>query len=142
MMIRIAETDKEIQQCHALVQLLRPDIDSTRFLDRVRQQQRAGYQLVAVYDEDQPACVAGYRISENLAWGRFLYIDDFVTAADQRSKGYGAALLAWLKNEALGQRCSQMHCDSGLQRLDAHRFYEREGMLKTGYHFAECYSVS
>ncbi|MES9863228.1 MAG: hypothetical protein ABW157_05415 [Candidatus Thiodiazotropha sp. LLP2] len=41
MMIRIAETDKEIQQYHALMQLLRPDIDSTQFLDRVRQQQRA-----------------------------------------------------------------------------------------------------
>ena len=28
------------------------------------------------------------------------------------------------------------HLDSGLQRRDAHRFYAREGMAASGYHFA------
>ncbi len=30
-----------------------------------------------------------------------------------------------------------MHLDSGIQRKDAHRFYEREGMSITSFHFAE-----
>lgn len=30
-----------------------------------------------------------------------------------------------------------MHLDSGTQRKDAHRFYEREGMSVAGFHFVE-----
>lgn len=43
--------------------------------------------------------------------------------------------------EAEREGRDQMHLDSGLQRLDAHRFYEREGVKKTGYHFAESFSA-
>jgi hypothetical protein len=32
------------------------------------------------------------------------------------------------------------HLDSGMQRQDAHRFYEREGLSKAGFHFAETLS--
>ena len=31
----------------------------------------------------------------------------------------------------------QMHLDSGIQRKDAHRFYEREGMTMASFHFVE-----
>jgi hypothetical protein len=30
-----------------------------------------------------------------------------------------------------------MHLDSGIQRKDAHRFYEREGMSMASFHFVE-----
>jgi len=80
--------------------------------------------------------VAGFRVLENLFCGRFLYVDDLVTAAAQRCRGHGAALLAWLRDEARRAGCAQLHLDSGLQRRDAHRFYEREGLPVTSYHFA------
>ena len=31
------------------------------------------------------------RLGENLAWGRYLYVDDLVTLPAQRSLGHGAA---------------------------------------------------
>jgi len=74
---------------------------------------------------------------QNLAWGRFLYVDDLVTTDEQRSKGNGARMLSWLREYAVKEGCSELHLDSGMQRLDAHRFYEREGMSKTGFHIAE-----
>lgn len=81
--------------------------------------------------------VAGFRVGENLAWGLFLYVDDLVTLPTQRSRGYGARLLAWLKERAANEGCQQMHLDSGIQRKDAHRFYEREGMTMASFHFVE-----
>jgi GNAT superfamily N-acetyltransferase len=53
-----------------------------------------------------------------------------------RSRGLGKGLLDWLRNEARSLGCAQLHLDSGLQRLDAHRFYERESLKKTAFHFA------
>ena len=81
--------------------------------------------------------VAGFRVGENLAWGRFLYVDDLVILPEHRSKGYGAKLLAWLKGKAAMEGCEQMHLDSGIQRKEAHRFYEREGMTMASLHFVE-----
>lgn len=45
--------------------------------------------------------------------------------------------MAWLREYAVSHDCSQVHLDSGMQRVDAHRLYEREGMVKAGFHFIE-----
>ena len=46
-------------------------------------------------------------------------------------------LLDWLAEEAKEHGCGQLHLDSGVQRRDAHRFYFREGMGITSFHFAK-----
>ena len=84
------------------------------------------------------AAVAGFRIAENTAWGRFLYVDDLVTRADMRGRGHADAVMAWVEAEAERQGCDELHLDSGVgpEREDAHRFYFRHGMRITSYHFA------
>jgi GNAT superfamily N-acetyltransferase len=136
MNICIATTDTEIAACYPVMRELRPHIAEEQFLSRVRRQEGAGYRLAFVQAPDGVVAVAGFRVGESLSWGRFLYIDDLVTSPTHRSKGYGASLLAWLKGWAAKEGCSQMHLDSGIQRKDAHRFYEREGMPVVGFHFA------
>jgi len=116
---------------------LRPHIAEDRFLSRIRRQQEAGYRLAFVQEAEGLVAVAGFRVGENLAWGLFLYVDDLVTLPAHRSKGYGARLLSWLKERAANEGCRQMHLDSGIQRKDAHRFYEREGMTMASLHFVE-----
>lgn len=137
MNIRIATTDAEIAACFPVMRELRPHIAKDEFLSRVRHQQNTGYRLAFVQEADAVVAVAGFRIGENLAWGRFMYVDDLVTLPAHRSRGHGARLLSWLRQQAAGEGCQQLHLDSGMQRKDAHRFYEREGMAITGFHFAE-----
>lgn len=137
MNIQIASTDDEIMACFPVMAELRPHVDETEFLHRIQSQERAGYRLLFALNEGAVAAVAGFRIGENLAWGRFLYVDDLVTSEQQRSKSFGAALLSWLREHARQEGCEQLHLDSGLQRKDAHRFYEREGVLISSYHFTE-----
>lgn len=116
---------------------LRPHIAESQFLSRIRSQINAGYRLAFAQKADSVVAVAGFRVGENLAWGRFLYVDDLVTLPAHRSKGYGANLLSWLKDLAAEEGCLQMHLDSGIQRKEAHRFYEREGMTMASLHFVE-----
>lgn len=136
MHIQLAQTDNEILACHPVMAELRPHVAADGFVARVRGQQQAGYRLAYLQTDGEVVAVAGFRLGENLAWGRFLYVDDLVTAASRRSRGYGAAMLAWLRGQASDAGCAQLHLDSGSQRVDAHRFYEREGLPKTGFHFA------
>lgn len=137
MHIRIATTDIEIADCFPVMRELRPHIAESQFLSRIRSQINAGYRLAFAQKADSVVAVAGFRVGENLAWGRFLYVDDLVTLPAHRSKGYGAKLLSWLKDLAAEEGCLQMHLDSGIQRKEAHRFYEREGMTMASLHFVE-----
>lgn len=133
--IRIAETDREIDDCFPVMTQLRPHLARAAFVARVRRQMADGYRLVCLREENTVRAVAGYRVSENLAWGKFLYVDDLVTDSSQRSRGSGKALLAWLRDEAQRSGCIQLDLDSGTWRKDAHRFYLREGMDLNCYHF-------
>lgn len=137
MNIRIATTDSEIAACYPVMRELRPHVAEDQFLSRVRSQQEKGYRLAFAEQSDGVVAVAGFRVGENLAWGRFLYVDDLVTSSFHRSKGFGSNLLHWLREFAARNDCLQMHLDSGIQRKDAHRFYQREGLSVTSLHFAE-----
>jgi GNAT superfamily N-acetyltransferase len=137
MNIHIATTDTEIAACYPVMRELRPHLEEAEFLSRIRGLEKAGYRLVFVQHPDGVVAVAGFWIRENLAWGRFLYVDDLVTLSAHRSKGIGARLLTWLREYTIKEGCQQLHLDSGIQRKDAHRFYEREGVSVFGYHFAE-----
>jgi GNAT superfamily N-acetyltransferase len=115
---------------------LRPKITFKQFYPLVQEQMAEGYRLACVMEGETVLAVAGYRTLKNLAWGKFLYVDDLVTDTNRRSQGVGTYLLSWLKAEAKRKGCAELHLDSGVQRKDAHRFYDREGMNMLGYHYA------
>jgi GNAT superfamily N-acetyltransferase len=79
--------------------------------------------------------VAVYRISENTFEGRHLYVDDLVTDERRRSKGVGRALMKHMQDIARAAGCEAYTLDSGTQRTQAHKFYFREGMVVTSFHF-------
>jgi GNAT superfamily N-acetyltransferase len=114
---------------------LRPHVSKADFLTRVRRQiEFADYRLACAIDEEVKA-VAGFRISENLAWGKYLYVDDLVSKSDDRSKGYGGALFDWLVTHAREHDCDEFHLDSGVHRFRAHRFYLIKRMEIDAHHF-------
>lgn len=137
MSIHLAITDAEIVACYSVMRELRPHITEEQFLSRVRSQESTGYRLAYIQETTAVVAVAGFRVSQNLAWGRFLYVDDLVTLPGHCSKGHGAKLLSWLKEQAAKEGCEQLHLDSGIHRKEAHRFYEREGMIMSSFHFVE-----
>jgi len=136
-MIKEAVTDAEISATFPVIRQLRPHLVEDEYLETVKGMQRSGYRLAAVVDGERVLCVAGFRIVEFLAWGRFLYVDDLVTDEDARSGGHGGRMLNWLAAEGKRNDCEQLHLDSYVVRHDTHRFYFREGMKISAYHFSK-----
>lgn len=134
--VRTATTPADLRRCFPVMRELRPALTEEGFCEQVMRQVAQGYRLVYLEQGGKPAACAGYRILENLAWGRFLYVDDLVTASTARSQGLGDRLFQWLLAEARGEGCGQLHLDSGVQRFEAHRFYLCQRMHISSHHFA------
>ncbi len=133
--IRIAESDEEIERCFPVMLELRTHLVAGEFLERVRRQERQGYRILYVEEAGAVRALAGFRFIECLASGRTLYVDDLVTAASERSRGHGEALIDWLVEHAREHDCDWLHLDSGVQRADAHRFYFRQRLVVSSFHF-------
>lgn len=135
--IRRLRSDADLDLALPVMRELRPRLTTaTAFRATVRRLERTvGYRLVGAWEAGVLVALAGFRVAESIAWGRHLYVDDLVTLPGRRSKGLGLALCRWLRAEGRKQRCVQWHLDSGTQRLAAHRFYLRERMDITCFHF-------
>ena len=136
-MIKEMTTESEIRATFPVMKQLRTHLTEDKYVEMVqRQRELHSYHVVAVIENGRIQAVAGYRITECLAFGHFLYVDDLITDERARSKNHGRELMAWLVDEAKKHGCGQLHLDSGVQRHAAHRFYLRERMDITAYHFA------
>ena len=128
---------------------LRPHVGSVEEMaERIEHQRADGYRVAASFEieteseseagDGDAAAVAGFRIRDSLAWGRFLYVDDLVTRESLRGRGHADAVMEWVEEAARREGCERLHLDSGVgpERADAHRFYFRHGLRITAYHFA------
>lgn len=95
-----------------------------------------GRMCVAVRGE-RVVGVAVYRIHENTAEGRQMYVDDLITDEKNRSSGVGKALLDYLQGLARQAACENFTLDSGTWRHQAHKFYFREGLVAQAFHFGK-----
>ena len=115
---------------------LRPHIQPDEFLPMVKRLiEVAGFRLAYLTDGGIKA-VAGFRISEWLAGGKYLEIEDLVAKNGERSKGYGGKLFDWLVEHAKENDCQHVRLISRVSRLDAHRFYLRKGMNLEAHYFS------
>lgn len=135
-LIHHVETERDILRCLPVLRELRPHLPPDTFLNTIQRMQDRGYYLVMLETNREVVAVAGYRYSEHLARGKFMYIDDFVTTAAGRQKGYGQKLFEWLVKMAENTDCREVHLDSGLQRLEAHLFYEKQKMIFSSRHYS------
>jgi GNAT superfamily N-acetyltransferase len=140
--IRLAQSDAEIRASFPVMRELRPRFtDADVFLAAVKRQMAEGYRLTVrltagAAGREVVAC-AGWRLTEMLAYGKLLYVDDLVTAERHRGQGHGEALIDWLEAEARRAGCAVLSLDSGTHRAGAHRFYFREGLAITSFHFVK-----
>lgn len=120
----------------AVLRQLRPHLTAESFATVYREGYKQGLRYLAAYEGDACVGVAGWRVVVTTDALRKLYVDDLVTEENHRSTGVGRALLAELAQRARAEGCTALDLDSGVQRADAHRFYMREGLVITSFHFA------
>lgn len=134
-LIKMMESIEELEQVYPVMLELRSNYTLDSFITQCGRQFAQGYRIAALVNFGEVMSVAGFRISENLGMGKFLYVDDLVTVKKFRSQGCGKFLLSWAKVYAKEQGCAQLHLDSYVTRHDAHRFYLQQRLDISGYHF-------
>jgi GNAT superfamily N-acetyltransferase len=136
--LRAGETRLGYDAMRALRTRLEGEAEFAEHVDGVLRP--GGYRLIGAFlpDREQAVAVAGFRLGDSLAWGRYLYVDDLSTAPEARRQGHAGALLEWLVSEARRLGCGQLHLDSGTERerFDAHRLYHARGLAIHSHHFA------
>lgn len=134
---QVEEVDDDgLAQTWPVIAQLRPHLSEADYLTMVARMRVAdGFRVFAAMRDGVVVGVAGLRPMELLYCGRILQIDDLVVNDGERSKGVGKALIDHVKAVAKAEGRGEVHLDSGMARMDAHRFYDREGFERLGYHF-------
>ncbi|WP_018922720.1 GNAT family N-acetyltransferase [Salsuginibacillus kocurii] len=125
--IRELQTREEIREAFPIMKQLRTHLDEPTYLDLVVDaQENDHYKMVAQIDEGEIVAVIGFKPMITLYYGRFIWVCDLVTDADKRSHGVGEQLLTYVQDWAKENKFESVALSSGLQRTDAHRFYEEK----------------
>lgn len=95
-----------------------------------------GFHLIYISVDGEIAGFAGYRYVHKLFTGKTIYIDDLFTLPSYRGKGYAAALLQYIHQEAEATGMNKVELDSGPTRNDAHRLYLNKGYIISSMHFS------
>ncbi len=136
MRIELVTSQEDIVEAAKVLLQLRPQYTLDSLVVQMKKQQAMGYHIVCAKAEDKIAGVAGFVISEKLAWKKHIYVDDLVTNEQQRSTGVGTALIEWLKAYGIDNGCEQLHLDSSVVKHAAHRFYLQNGFHISSHHFS------
>jgi GNAT superfamily N-acetyltransferase len=130
-------TEAEWREAFPVMRELRSHLDEETFLALMREMKPVGYRLFAARDDNGVIrALAGIGAHTNLYYGHHIWVYELVTTASERSHGYGKALLDYVDVLAQDLGCDTVALASGLQRADAHRFYEQKaGMTRSAYTF-------
>jgi GNAT superfamily N-acetyltransferase len=117
---------------------LRPHLAD--YASRMREVLAGGAEMAVAIDAGEVRGVTVFRVNERTHSGRELYCDDLVTDETRRSTGVGHALMQYMERLCRERKCDTFALDSGVQRRLAHKFYFREGMAVTSFHFTKTVS--
>ncbi|WP_394171876.1 GNAT family N-acetyltransferase [Guptibacillus hwajinpoensis] len=127
--LRIKElhSKAEIIEAFPVMKQLRAHLDEDTYLDLVLEAKEIDrYKMFALINGEEMVAVTGFKPMTTLYYGRFVWVCDLVTNDNERSKGYGEKLLTYVHNWAKENKYESVALSSGLQRKDAHRFYENK----------------
>ena len=127
-------TEALLPRCEGVHRQLRPHLAD--YAGRMREVFAGGAQMAVALVDGKPAGVTVFRILEKTFTGRELYCDDLVTDEKRRSTGVGHALMAYMEKVGREAGCDYLALDSGTQRQQAHKFYFREQLPITSFHFS------
>ena len=105
------------------------------YVGRMREVLAGGAEMAVALVAGEVAGITVFRVLEKTHSGRDLYCDDLVTDETKRSTGVGHALMQYMEGICRERSCDTFSLDSGAQRQQAHKFYFREGMTITSFHF-------
>jgi GNAT superfamily N-acetyltransferase len=142
--IREAEAGEEQKVLEMYPWLFAAPGSTPRGWDPVRAQRSLTQTIIApdsvVLVADDGARMVGfcsaYMTIESVRFGRRCWVEELAVDPERRSEGIGAGLLKAARRWAAERGASHLKLDSAIDRVDAHRFYEREGATWKSYSYS------
>ncbi|GHC95346.1 N-acetyltransferase GCN5 [Pseudorhodoferax aquiterrae] len=135
--LRHADDAAALRACWPVARQLRPQLAGIDdFLERVQRMRQHSYRVLAAWHGERVLALAGYRLQENLVYGRFLYIDDLVSSEEVRGQGWGARLIAATRALAAQAGCAHVVLDTAIANTAAQRFYAAQGLANKATRFS------
>ncbi|QOY35555.1 GNAT family N-acetyltransferase [Anaerobacillus isosaccharinicus] len=129
-------TEEQWLEAYPVMHELRTHLSEQEYLQLLKDMTPQGYRMFALYVNKEIVAVTGIIQLVNFYNFKHIYVYDLVTKGSERSKGYGEELLSFVHQLAKDEGSKSVVLSSGLQRLDAHRFYEEKmDYRKTSYSF-------
>lgn len=136
--VRHADTEHDLRACWPVMRELRPRLQSADdMVERIGRMRAQNYRLLGIWRGTQVMALGGYRLQENLVYGRFLYLDDLVTRESARGEGWGERVMVEVTRLAQEAGCDKLVLDTGLSNALAQRFYFRQGLLSSALRFSK-----
>ncbi len=127
---------EELLKAFTIMKQLRTHLIEETYLNLILDMKKEGYKMFALYVDEEVVAVAGVIKLTNLYYGKHVWVNDLVTDINKRSNKYGQSLLSFINEWAKENCCDVVALSSGLQRVEAHKFYElKMGFHKTSYVF-------
>jgi len=134
--MQIRELDlKELLTAYEVISQLRVDLSYKEFEDLIYDMRDMEYKMLGIMNGEELITYAGVAVQTNLYHKRHLYVFELVTDEKYRGKKYGKMMLDYLYDYAKIGMCENIVLSSGLQKEEAHNFYEKNGFIKKSYVF-------
>lgn len=126
-MLERLESDEELREAFSVMRQLRTHLsDVETFIARVRRgEQAAGYTLFAWRDGGKIVALCGVQAMVTLYYDNCLWVSDLVVDETLRGGGFGGKISRAVETWARENGFREIALTSGVQRLDAHRFYQK-----------------
>ncbi|MFZ3589066.1 GNAT family N-acetyltransferase [Bacillus sp. DJP31] len=134
--VKELKKEEEWITAYPVMNELRTHLSKEEYLVLLEKMVPQGYRMFALYEGEEIVALTGIIELVNFYHMKHIYVYDLITKQSERSKRYGEQLLSYIHDLAKEQGCHHVALSSGLQRLDAHRFYEEKmNYNKTSFSF-------
>lgn len=134
---KILTKSLEMMDCYELIKQLNPKLSRLEYANLISEMIPNNYkQLIAIQNE-MLVGVCGYWINTKIYSGKYIELDNVVVGDSFRNQNIGERMCLELMEIAKKEKCKVAMLDAYIENEAAHRFYERLGYKKKGYHFVK-----
>jgi GNAT superfamily N-acetyltransferase len=137
LIFHLIEKVQDMLPLYPLVNKLSPHLTETEYAQCLSEMVTKGYRMVCVIHGSRCVGLAGIWTGTKFYCGKYLEMDNVIIDESFRSDGIGSVLVDYIHRLAQKENCTTCMLDAYLENEAAHRFYEKKGYVKRGYHFLQ-----
>lgn len=135
--LKILSNNLEMRDCYELIKQLNPKLSQEEYLSLIEEMIPNNYKQLIAIKNNMIVGVCGFWINTKIYSGKYIELDNVVVDINYRGQNIGEMMCLKVMEIAENESCKVAMLDAYLENESAHKFYERLGYRKKGFHFAK-----